>query len=64
LVTSPSTAPNTVGRSHPPDTSRRRCDQPATSAAAPVSADGSRMLLCHLPDYPSPAWSAVPHLAG
>ena len=33
LVTSPSTAPNTVGRSQPPDTSRCRCDQPAASAA-------------------------------
>jgi hypothetical protein len=33
LVTSPSTAPNTVGRSQPPDTSRCRCDHPAASAA-------------------------------
>src|SRR5271165_7399914 len=33
LVTSPSTAPNTVGRSQPPDTSRWRCDHPAASAA-------------------------------
>src|SRR5262245_48543373 len=37
LVTSPSTAPNTVGRSQPPDTSRCRCDQPAASAAAPMA---------------------------
>src|SRR2546421_258724 len=36
LVTSPSTAPNTVGRSHPPDTSRCPCDHPAMSAAVPV----------------------------
>lgn len=28
LVTSPSTAPNTVGRSQPPETSRWRCAQP------------------------------------
>src|ERR1700683_5094957 len=42
LVTSPSTAPNTVGRSHPPETSRCRCDQPCRSAAAPVAWDGSR----------------------
>jgi hypothetical protein len=42
LVTSPSTAPNTVGRSHPPETSRWRCDQPARNAAAPVACDGSR----------------------
>src|SRR5580704_5440288 len=34
LVTSPSTAPNTVGRSQPPDTSRCRCDHPAASAAS------------------------------
>jgi hypothetical protein len=34
LVTSPSTAPNTVGRSQPPDTSRCRCDHPAAAAAA------------------------------
>ena len=33
FVTSPSTAPNTVGRSQPPDTSRCRCDHPAASAA-------------------------------
>ena len=37
LVTSPSTAPNTVGLSQPPDTSRCRCDQPAASAAAPTA---------------------------
>src|SRR6202043_1784949 len=42
FVTSPSTAPNTVGRSHPPETSRCRCDQPARNAAAPVACDGSR----------------------
>ena len=42
LVTSPSTAPKTVGRSHPPETSRCRCDQPARNAAAPVAWDGSR----------------------
>src|ERR1039457_1036423 len=41
LVTSPSTAPNTVGRSHPPDTSRCRCDHPAASAAAPTAWVGS-----------------------
>src|SRR5437773_10904413 len=40
LVTSPSTAPNTVGRSHPPDTSRCPCDHPAMSAAVPVASDG------------------------
>ena len=33
FVTSPSTAPNTVGRSQPPATSRCRCDHPAASAA-------------------------------
>src|SRR5207248_1283968 len=42
LVTSPSTAPNTVGLSQPPDTSRCRCDQPAASAAAPMASCGSR----------------------
>src|SRR5580693_3005749 len=36
FVTSPSTAPNTVGRSQPPETSRCRCDQPAPSAALPA----------------------------
>src|SRR5712671_3449840 len=41
LVTSPSTAPNTVGRSQPPDTSRCPCDQPACSAAVPVAKDTS-----------------------
>src|ERR1700761_6085606 len=41
LVTSPSTAPNTVGRSVPPDTSRCRCDQPVAAATAPVAWDGS-----------------------
>jgi hypothetical protein len=35
FVTSPSTAPNTVGRNQPPETSRCPCDQPATSAADP-----------------------------
>src|ERR1700734_1288628 len=45
LVTRPSTAPNTVGRSQPPDTSRCRCDQPAASAAAPVTSRGSRLWL-------------------
>jgi hypothetical protein len=40
LVTRPSTAPNTVGRSEPPETSRCRCDQPAAAAAAPVALDG------------------------
>ena len=35
FVTSPSTAPKTVGRSQPPETSRCRCDQPARSAADP-----------------------------
>src|SRR5215471_12067732 len=43
LVTRPSTAPNTVGRSQPPETSRWPCDQPATSAAGPVASDGSRL---------------------
>src|SRR5271166_526176 len=42
FVTSPSTAPNTVGRRVPPETSRCRCDQPAPAAAAPVAKDGSR----------------------
>src|SRR5215470_17115923 len=37
LVTSPSTAPNTVGRSQPPDTSRCRCDHPAASAACRIA---------------------------
>ena len=37
LVTSPSTAPKTVGRRAPPETSRCRCDQPAPAAAAPVA---------------------------
>jgi hypothetical protein len=41
LVTSPSTAPNTVGRSHPPDTSRCRCDQPAARAAWRMACVGS-----------------------
>lgn len=40
FVTSPSTAPNTVGRSQPPETSRCPCDQPAFSAASPVASDG------------------------
>src|SRR5260221_7435507 len=43
FVTRPSTAPNTVGRSQPPETSRWPCDQPATSAAVPVASDGSRL---------------------
>src|SRR5215472_3353932 len=42
LVTKPSTAPNTVGRNQPPDTSRCPCDQPARKAAAPVAWEGSR----------------------
>ncbi len=37
LVTRPSTAPNTVGRNQPPDTSRCRCDQPAACAASMVA---------------------------
>src|SRR6185437_3256743 len=41
LVTSPSTIPNTVGRSHPPETSRCECDQPDRSAAIPVAREGS-----------------------
>src|ERR1700722_525982 len=41
FVTRPSTAPNTVGRSQPPDTSRWPCDQPAASAAVPTASDGS-----------------------
>src|SRR6201999_4348105 len=41
LVTRPSTAPNTVGRSVPPDTSRCRCDQPVAIAVAPVAWEGS-----------------------
>src|SRR5260221_254780 len=43
FVTRPSTAPTTVGRSQPPETSRWPCDQPATSAAVPVASDGSRL---------------------
>src|ERR1700728_5215807 len=41
LVTSPSTAPDTVGRSQPPDTSRCRCDHPAASAACRTAWPGS-----------------------
>src|SRR6204780_3569697 len=41
FVTRPSTAPNTVGRSQPPDTSRWPCDQPAASAAVPTASEGS-----------------------
>src|SRR6516165_7812393 len=41
FVTSPSTAPNTVGRSQPPDTSRCRCDHPAASAACWTACVGS-----------------------
>src|SRR5262249_25577695 len=37
LVTSPSTAPNTVGRSQPPDTSRWPCDQPASAVGGPAA---------------------------
>lgn len=41
LVTSPSTAPNTVGRNQPPDTSRCRCDHPAEVAASVTAASRS-----------------------
>src|SRR6185437_5966308 len=56
LVTRPSTAPNTVGRSQPPETSRCRCDQPALSAARPASPDGSfpSSAICKAP-FPSSA---------
>src|SRR5258708_12916350 len=43
FVTRPSTAPNTVGRSQPPETSGGPGDQPATGAAVPVASDGSRL---------------------
>src|ERR1700759_2084404 len=46
LVTSPSTAPNTAGRSQPPETSRCPWDQPACSAAVPVAYDGTRGSSC------------------
>src|SRR6185437_8104278 len=57
LVTSPSTAPNTVGRSQPPETSRCPCDHPARNAAAPVASDGPLALspaTCHALSPPSP----------
>jgi hypothetical protein len=41
LVTRPSTAPNTVGRNQPPDTSRCRCDQPVACAAAKMTSDAA-----------------------
>src|ERR1700759_3043054 len=41
LVTSPSTAPNTVGRSGPPASSRSGGAQPVAAATAPVAWDGS-----------------------
>src|ERR1700722_17422994 len=44
FVTRPSTAPNTVGRSQPPDTSRCRCDHPAASAAWRTAWDGFGIL--------------------
>src|ERR1035441_9194017 len=43
FVTRPSTAPNTVGRSHPPDTSRWPGHQPPASAAVPLVCDGWRI---------------------
>ena len=58
FVTSPSTAPNTVGRNQPPDTSRCRCDQPAASAAAPTAWAGSRLSSLILANYPPPAHGA------
>src|ERR1700733_11707910 len=41
FVTRPSTAPNTVGRSQPPATSRCPAAQPAASAAVLTASDGS-----------------------
>src|SRR3954452_15813653 len=65
LVTNPSTAPNTVGRSHPPETSRCRCAQPAAKAGFPVRCAGpgspSRTTWTSCPDRPL---SAPHHLAG
>src|SRR4051812_30949993 len=40
LVTRPSTAPNTVGRSHPPETSRCRWSHPLASAASVTGDSG------------------------
>ena len=56
LVTSPSTAPNTVGRSQPPDTSRCRCDHPAASAASRTARPGSPAcpLTCPIIRHPGP----------
>src|SRR5262245_66371201 len=65
LVTRPSTAPNTVGRSQPPDTSRCPCDHPAPSAAAPVAWEGSRA--CSLPTprlSPASGRALIGHVIG
>src|SRR6202012_606224 len=51
LVTSPSTAPNTVGRSVPPDTSRWPWDQPRRRAAAPTASDGGSALCSLTEDF-------------
>src|SRR5580700_8838165 len=64
LVTSPSTAPNTVGRSQPPDTSRCRCDHPAASAAVPTAWCGSLLSSLIVLDYPPPPARDPPDPSG